>query len=105
MRMGYFLGLFSTLTKAKVGGDKGGESIKLLFEIVNLKNPNSSKNSVVFSTFEAPDCAHNMELGVQRYMMDTEDLEKKPWRNKQIKVIVAGDCLSVFNLLTVRCKW
>ena len=37
----------------KVGGDKGGKTFKMSFQIVNTKAPNSTTNTCVFSIFEA----------------------------------------------------
>jgi len=52
----------------------------MVFEIGNVKNPNSTRNTVVFSMFEAPDTPHNLKLGLQRYKEDIEKLQKHTWR-------------------------
>jgi hypothetical protein len=39
----------------KFGGDKGGSSFKMNFQIVNTPRPNSVQNTCVVTAFEAPD--------------------------------------------------
>ena len=39
----------------KVGGDKGGCTFKMSFQLGNVENPNSPDNTSVFSIFEGPD--------------------------------------------------
>ena len=63
----------------KFGGDKGGGSFKLSFQIVNTCHPNSLKNTVVFSCFEAPDSLANL----QHVIPDLEQiasLQNQSWR-------------------------
>ena len=38
----------------KLGGDMGGGSFKLCFQIANLEKPNSVDNTIVFCCFGAP---------------------------------------------------
>ena len=37
----------------KIGGDYGGGSFKMSYQVVNQNQPNSKSSSFVFSTFEA----------------------------------------------------
>ena len=39
----------------KLGGDAGGGSFKMAFQIANLQHPNSKTNTVVFAMFHAKD--------------------------------------------------
>ena len=39
----------------KLGGDAGGGSFKMAFQIANLRHPNSKTNTVVFAMFHAKD--------------------------------------------------
>lgn len=64
----------------KIGGDKGGGTFKMAFEICNVINPNAMKNTVVFSAFEAPDSPHNLHLGLNRYIFDIDSLQGDKWR-------------------------
>lgn len=64
----------------KIGGDKGGGSFKMVFEIANLKNPNAVYNTVVFSLFEAGDTPHNLSLGLKGYDDVIKSLNGYKWR-------------------------
>ena len=46
----------------KIGGDKGGKSVKSSFQICNTPNPNSVQNTVVFSVFQAKDTPINLHI-------------------------------------------
>ena len=65
----------------KIGGDKGGGSMKTSFQICNIYNPNSIKNSVVFSIFEAPDTYTNLKIALEPFRHQVNQLCGKPiWR-------------------------
>ena len=49
----------------KIGGDKGQGSMKTSFQICNVPHPNSCKNSVIFSIFEATDTATNINIALE----------------------------------------
>ncbi len=51
----------------KIGGDKGGGSFKMNFQICNVHNPNSPNNTCVFCVYEAPDSPANLSLALGRY--------------------------------------
>lgn len=61
----------------KIGGDKGGGTFKMAFEIANLQNPNAKQNTVVFSIFKGPYSPHNLQLGLHRYFSDIEALQRQ----------------------------
>ena len=44
----------------KLGGDKGGKTFKMNFQIVNVPAPNSVRNTSVFNCFEAGDSITNL---------------------------------------------
>ena len=48
----------------KLGGDKGGSSFKMNFQIVNVLHPNSIVNTYVFTAFEAKT---NHKVALERY--------------------------------------
>ena len=58
----------------KIGGDHGGDSFKMSFQICNVSNPNSKNNTVVFSIFEA------------RFKEQVDELQTMEWEwvNKKI---------------------
>ena len=45
----------------KLGGDAGGGSFKMAFQIANLRHSNSNTNTVVFSMFHAKDSWANLK--------------------------------------------
>ena len=47
----------------KTGGDYGGGSFKLLYQIANAFYPNSFDNTALFSIFEAKDYRSNVKIG------------------------------------------
>ena len=51
---------------AKLGGDKGGGTFKMNFQIVNVSHPNSPNNTCVFCVFEAPDNPANLRIALER---------------------------------------
>ena len=64
----------------KIGGDKGGSSFKMNFQIVNIPSPNSIHNTCVFSAFQAPDTITNLYVALDRYKDSLADLNKTKWR-------------------------
>ena len=50
----------------KIGGDKGGGSFKMNFQIATLLHPNSEHNTCVFSCFEADDTKTNLHVALDR---------------------------------------
>ena len=63
----------------KLGGDKGGSSVKMSFQIINSEKPNSVRNSCVFSLFEAPDKVFNLHLALDQYRQTISNLQKSQW--------------------------
>ena len=59
----------------KIGGDKGGGSFKMNFQIVNTPTPNAIHNTCVFSCFEAGDSLTNLHISLDRYKDDVEYLQ------------------------------
>ena len=64
----------------KIGGDKGGKSVKANFQICNVENPNSVRNTCVFAVFEAPDSATNVHIALERYSPQISELARAKWR-------------------------
>ena len=50
----------------KLGGDKGGTSMKVHAQLCNVPVPNSPKNTYVFTSFEAPDTTTNLRIALTR---------------------------------------
>ena len=64
----------------KLGGDKGGGTFKMSFQVANVKNPNSQQNTVVFNIFEAPDSFCNLKLALDQYSEDIQHLNNMVWK-------------------------
>ncbi|KAL5468733.1 hypothetical protein EMCRGX_G029843 [Ephydatia muelleri] len=65
----------------KLGGDKGGGTFKMNFQIVNLAAPNSVNNTCVFCCFEADDSYTNLHIALERYKEQVEHLQGMTWRS------------------------
>lgn len=75
-----FLGMKVDEIWLKIGGDKGGNTFKMVFQIVNTKAPNSPSNTCVFSIFEAPDSVTNLKVVGDRFGQEIGNLEKHTWK-------------------------
>lgn len=64
----------------KIGGDKGGGSFKMNFQIANTLTPNAVHNTCVFSCFEAGDSVTNLHISLDRYKDDIRDLQGMMWK-------------------------
>ena len=69
----------SNETYIKIGGDHGGGSFKMSYQICNMNNPNSKSNTVVFSVFEAKDRRGNLKIGLSRYKAEIGELQMTIW--------------------------
>uniref|UniRef100_A0A1X7V868 Uncharacterized protein n=1 Tax=Amphimedon queenslandica TaxID=400682 RepID=A0A1X7V868_AMPQE len=67
----------------KVGGDRGGSSFKMSFQIINVPKPNSVKNSTVFALFEAPHSVSNLHIALDRYENAITDLQTSVWKKNR----------------------
>ena len=59
----------------KIGGDYGGGSFKMSYQIVNTINPNSSENTIVFNIFESKDLRANIKVAMARFEKQIEALQ------------------------------
>ena len=64
----------------KLGGDKGGGTFKMNFQILNVPNPNAPQNTCVFTMFEASDTTVNLHVALDRYKDDIEGLHGSKWK-------------------------
>ena len=64
----------------KIGGDHGGGSFKMSYQIANVANPNSKDNTTVFSLFEAKDYRINLKSGLTRFSDQIKELQLIKWR-------------------------
>lgn len=52
----------------KIGGDKGGGSFKMSFQVANISTPNPPENTIVFLMYEGPDSYANLSITLQRFI-------------------------------------
>ena len=64
----------------KIGGDHGGGSFKMSYQVANVTNPNSKDNTTVFSLFEAKDYRINLKTGLARFSDQINHLQEMKWR-------------------------
>lgn len=64
----------------KLGGDAGGGSFKMAFQIANLDKPNSKTNTIVFTMFQAKDSWANLKTALRRYKSQVKILQEASWR-------------------------
>ena len=59
----------------KVGGDKGADTVKILFQLCNVINPNSVINTCVFCVFEGKDTTTNLHVALDHYKPEFEQYD------------------------------
>ena len=64
----------------KLGGDAGGGSFKMAFQIANLMHPNSKTNTVVFAMFHAKGTWANLKTALMKYKEQVNILKEATWR-------------------------
>ena len=64
----------------KIGGDKGADTVKLVFQLCNVTSPNSVQNTCVFAVFEGRDTTTNLHVALDRYKDQIEHLTTTEWR-------------------------
>ncbi|CAH1248767.1 Hypp8396 [Branchiostoma lanceolatum] len=80
----------------KILGDHGGGTFKMGFQVLNVENPNSKTNTVVFSLFSAKDTRENLRTATSRFTTEIDELRGKQWRlpdgrEMHSRVFAAGD--------------
>ncbi|XP_065672293.1 uncharacterized protein LOC136090116 [Hydra vulgaris] len=75
----------------KIGGDYGGGSFKMSYQIVNTINPNSSENTIVFNIFESKDLRANIKVAMARFEKQIEALQIMKYKDNSIRVFIFGD--------------
>ena len=65
----------------KIGGDHGGCSFKMNFQVANVENPNRKDNTVVFSILEAKYYrVNNIKLALERFKTQIKELQESTWQ-------------------------
>ena len=63
-----------------IGGDNGGGTFKMTFQIVNVATPNSVHNTCVSSFFAAGDSVTNLHVALDLFKDQVEHLHGMKWR-------------------------
>ena len=61
-------------------GDHRQGSFKLGYQIVNVVNPNSARNTVPVVYFEAKDNVYNLELALGTFNVRLKEIARSAWR-------------------------
>ena len=61
----------------KIGGDAGGGTFKMNFQIVNIQSPNSPQNTCVFAVFDAKDTTTNLHIALDRFRDDIDSVNSE----------------------------
>ena len=80
----------------KIGGDHGGQSFKMSFQVANVHNPNKPENSVIFSVMEAKDYKSNLQLCLERFRRQIEQFKKVTWQGR--KFVVFSLAIMIFSV-------
>ncbi|XP_033646390.1 uncharacterized protein LOC117305619 [Asterias rubens] len=75
----------------KFGGDKGGSSFKMAFQIINVVHPNSLKNTVTCACFCGDDSYYNLMKTLPRVIDQISDLANLEWRGHKFRLFSFGD--------------
>ena len=60
----------------KIGGDHGGASFKMSFQVANVVDPNRQDNTVVFNIFVTKDYRVNIKLALERFKIQMKELQE-----------------------------
>eukprot|EP00117_Sycon_ciliatum_P000806 scpid26705/ scgid6721/ E3 ubiquitin-protein ligase NRDP1; RING finger protein 41 len=75
----------------KIGGDHGGKSFKMAFQIANHVHPNALENTVPFLLFAAKDSPANMATALQPFQAQIRELSTMTFMSYKVKVVLFGD--------------
>lgn len=75
----------------KIGGDHGGTSFKMTFQVANTSKPNSPENTIIFSIVEAKDYKANLRLCLERFRSHIKKFEAVTWKEKKFRLFFFGD--------------
>ncbi len=64
----------------KIGGDKGGGTTKMYYQIVNVKAVNSIRNTTAFCVYEADETITNLHTALDMYIKQIDSLQNGKWR-------------------------
>ena len=82
----------------KIGGDHGGNSFKISFQIGNAEHPNQPQNIVIFSILEAKDYKMNLMLSLERFKLHVAKFSQIRWSVKNFRIFLFGDYEFLANM-------
>ena len=82
----------------KIGGDHGGNSFKMSFQIGNVEHPNQPQNTVIFSILEAKDYNMNLMLSLERFKLHVAKFSQIRWSDKNFRIFLFGDYEFLANM-------
>ena len=65
----------------KIGGDHGGGSFKLSFQLANMEHVNSIRNTHPISCFEAADSITNLHVGLKIFQSQIIEMKRSSSRS------------------------
>lgn len=71
----------------KIGGKHGGGSFKMPYQIANCYNPNSTDNTIVFSTFEAKEFWSYIKIWLTQFPEQVKAFQSMIW--KQVLLLLS----------------
>ena len=83
--------------QVKIGGDHGGGSFKISYQIANAMHPNKLENTVIFSIFTKKDSRANLRICLERFKTHITKLNEVKWCDKQFRVFMFGDLFCTTN--------
>ncbi|XP_065189343.1 uncharacterized protein LOC135819972 [Sycon ciliatum] len=76
----------------KLGGDHGGHSFKFVFQVANLKHPNSLNNTIPLCVFDCQDSPANLQIALGVYADQVKELRSTiKWKGKSFVLFFFGD--------------
>ena len=64
----------------KLGWDKGQGTMRMVYQVANISNPNVEDNTVIWSTFAAPDSYYNLEIALDVNRGQVDKLDGTKWK-------------------------
>jgi hypothetical protein len=66
----------------KIGGDHGGNSFKVVMQVLNVPKPNSPEHTHLILMAECKDNDENMRVLLEPYNVQIKELKKMQWKGK-----------------------
>ena len=85
----------------KIGGDKGGGTFKMSFQVGNVSTPNAPENTFVFAVFEGHDSASNLHIALDQYQDQISEISQFTWR-LEISIVKLCEYAHIILLLQIK---